>query len=83
MVANDVCFVEYLYLSDLINIILKKKLCGRLGYSQTLFKNKLGALNDLRNAVAHPACSIITDKHPVDKLWERIDRVEEALFVLR
>lgn len=78
----DVRFVEYLYLSDLINIIIKKKLYEPLGYSRTRFKKNLGSLNDLRNAVAHPARSIITDKHPVNKLWERIDWVEEALFIL-
>jgi hypothetical protein len=78
----DACFVEYLYLSDLINIIIKQKLYERLRYSRTRFEKSLGSLNDLRHAVAHPARSIITDKHPVEKLWERIDRVEEALFLL-
>jgi hypothetical protein len=80
----DAPLVEYLYLSDLINIISKKKLYERLGYSsRSCFDKNLGSLNDLRHAVAHPARSIITEEHPVEKLWERIDRVEEALFVLR
>lgn len=78
----DTRFVEYLYLSNLINIIIERKLYERLGYSRTRFEKRLGSLNDLRHAVAHPARSIITDKHPVEKLWERIDRVEEALFIL-
>lgn len=78
----DVGFVEYLYLSDLINIIIKQKLYERLGYSRTRFKKSLGSLNDFRHTVAHPARSIITDKHPVDKLWKRIDLIEEALFIL-
>jgi len=79
MKGDDVPFVEYLYLSDLINIIAKKKLYEPPGYAGFA---KLGSLNELRHAVAHPARSIITDKHPVKKLWERIDRVEEALFIL-
>jgi hypothetical protein len=79
----DAPLVEYLYLSDLINIIGKEKLYERLGYSsRRCFDRRLGSLNDLRNAVAHPARSIITEEHPVEKLWERIDRVEEALFLL-
>lgn len=80
--GSDASFVEYLYLSDLINIIIKQKLYDQLGYSRTRFENRLGSLNELRHAVAHPARSIVTDKHPVEKLWERIDRVEEALFIL-
>jgi len=82
MIGSDARFVEYLYLSDLINIIIKQKLYERLGYSRSRFKDSLGSLNDLRHAVAHPARSIITNTHPVEKLWERIDRVEEALFIL-
>ena len=68
MTGVDTRFVEYLYLSDLINIIFKQKLYERLRYSRTSFENRLGSLNDLRHAVAHPACSLITDKHPVEKL---------------
>ncbi len=80
--GSDAHFVEYLYLSDLINIILEQNLYERLGYSKTSFGDKLGSLNDLRHAVAHPARSIITDKNPVERLWKRIDRIEEALFLL-
>jgi hypothetical protein len=79
----DTPFIEYLYLSDLIEIIGKKKLYEQLGYSsRRCFDKNLGSLNDLRNAVAHPARSIITDEKSVKNLWERIDRVEEALFLL-
>jgi hypothetical protein len=83
MAGNDAHFVEYLYLSDMINIIAKQKLYEQLGYqSRTCFAKNLGSLNDLRHAVAHPSRSIVTDKHSVEKLWDRIDRVEEALFLL-
>ncbi len=82
IIGADVRFVEYLYLSDLITIITKQGLCERLGYSRTSFKKKLGSLDNLRDSVAHPVRSIITDKHPVKELWERIDRAEEALFIL-
>jgi hypothetical protein len=48
--GNDVPFLEYLYLSDLINIITKKKLCELPGYAGFA---KLGSLVSLRDAVAH------------------------------
>lgn len=79
----DVPLVQYLYLADLINITIEQKLYDRLGYSRTQFEKRLGSLNTLRHAVAHPARAIITDEHSVNQLWERIDRVEEALFILR
>jgi hypothetical protein len=78
----EVPFVEYLYFSDLANIVIKKGLHEKLGYSRTLFEKNFGSLTDFRNVVAHPARSIITDEHSVKKLWERIDRIEEALFTL-
>ena len=36
----------------------------------------------LRIAISHPTRSIITAKHSVEKLWERVDRIEEVLFLL-
>lgn len=79
----EVPFVEYLYLSDLINIVLEKDLHSAIGYSRKQFKNDFGALNDLRHSVAHPTRSIIVDEGSVSRLWRRIDRIEEALFKLR
>ena len=78
----DVLLVEYLYLSELINVTIEQRLYERLGYSRTRFERHFGSLNSLRHVVAHPARSIITDEHSAKKLWERIDRLEEALFIL-
>jgi hypothetical protein len=75
--------VEYLYLSDLINVIASKKLFPHLGYkSRGRFEDRFNVLSDFRDAVAHPSRSLITDQGSCKKLWERIDGVEEALFVL-
>lgn len=80
----DVPFTEYLFLSDLFNVISKKKLFGSLGYpSRKQFEEAFGPLNELRNSVAHPNRSLIMDQECVKKLWQRIDQVEEILFLLR
>ncbi len=76
-------FVDYLYLSDLINAIMKKGIYDKLGYPKSQFKESLGSLNELRDTIAHPNRSIITRANTVDRLWRRIDRVEDALFRLR
>jgi len=76
-------FVDYLYLSDLINIVLKRELHSKLGYEKKEFQSNLGSLNDLRDTVAHPNRSLITSVNTVEQLWRRIDRAEDALFRLR
>jgi len=79
----EVDFVEYLYLADLMRIAVAKGLHKVLGYSKTQFEKNFGSINDLRHRVAHPARSLVTGDHRVERLWKRIDRIEEALFALR
>lgn len=64
----DVSFTEYLYLSNFIRIIRKRGLHKDLGYSGNQY-DKLGSLIELRNQVAHPNRSIITQPDSVGKLW--------------
>jgi hypothetical protein len=45
--GDDVRLVNYLYLSDLINIIIEKKLYEPLGYDSRTRFERLGSLNDL------------------------------------
>jgi hypothetical protein len=79
----DVPFVEYLYLSDLINLIAKKQLFKELGYeSRKQFEKAVGPLNELRKNVCHPVRSLISGEN-CNKLWDHIDQLEEILFVLR
>lgn len=77
---NDI--TEFLYLSDFLNLALKWDLHKQLVYSRNKWDD-LGGLNELRNLVAHPTNALVSKKHPVDKLWSRIQRLEDALFRLR
>jgi hypothetical protein len=77
-------FIEYLYLSQFIKIIVKKDLHSALGYSRkSEFNSELGSLNDLRNQVAHPNRSIIIDANSVERLWKQITMIEKVLSHLR
>lgn len=80
----DVPFVEYLFLSDLINVIAKKRLYSALEcQSRNQFEKKFGVLVKLRDAIAHPARSIIIDTDSCKKLWQCIDQIEGVLFALK
>ncbi len=79
----DLPLVNYLYLSDIANVILSKKLFKHIGYSHTNFKDSIFPLCNFRHAVAHPARSIITGPDGVEKLWHRIENIEDALIRLR
>ena len=76
--------MEYLYLSDLINIISKNNLYGVLGYpSRKKYGSSLGSINTLRNEVAHPTRTLISNITSIEKLWNKIEDIERILFRLR
>jgi len=77
-VGVDAPFVEYLTLPTLINVGIAQGLHEVFGYSRTRFE-KLGRLRSLRNAVAHPARSLITNPSSCVKLWEKLQLIEEVL----
>ena len=80
----DVRLVEYLYLKDLYGALAHFELHKPLGYSsKNKFKDKLNSINDLRNAVSHPARSLVISEKQVGKLWERLDLIEELIFKLK
>jgi hypothetical protein len=80
----DVPFVEYLYLSDLFDVIRKRGLFDQLGYqSGAECDDVFRPLVPLRNTVAHATRSLITDPESCKTLWQRIDQVEGVLFHLR
>lgn len=74
----DALFVEYLTLPTMINIGITLGLHKEVGYSRNSFK-KLGRLRSLRNVVAHPVRSLITNPSSCMKLWEKLQLVEEFL----
>jgi hypothetical protein len=75
--------VEYLYFSDIVRVALRKGLYTRLNYTKQEFERSLGSLADLRDAVAHPARSLIREPDAVSRLWRRIQRIEDGLERLR
>lgn len=70
-------FLEYLTLSTLINIVSSQGLYKTLGYTRTRFK-KLGTLVKLRNDVAHPARSLVTNSSSCLELWGKLQLLEES-----
>ena len=59
-------------------------LYAQLSYhTKEAFQEAMNPLNDLRNSIAHPARSLITNNQSLEKLWGSIDRIEELLFALR
>lgn len=80
----DAPFIQYLYLSDLVNIVAKRRLFTLLGYgSRAKFEDQLGGVIGLRNAVAHPVRSIVTQPDACTKLWQTVESLEECLFAIR
>ncbi|MGH8071941.1 MAG: hypothetical protein ACRERE_43265 [Candidatus Entotheonellia bacterium] len=78
----DAPFIEYLTLPTLINVITSQGLHEGLRYSGTRFK-KLGSLRKLRNDVAHPARSLVTNPSSCVKLWAKLQLLEEVLVRFR
>jgi hypothetical protein len=80
----DVPVVEYLHLSDIVNVIRKKRLFKKLGYeSAKKYDVALGPLVKLRDKLAHPARSLLQDSQSGHKLWDQLDRIEKILAHLR
>ncbi len=80
----EIPVVEYLYLSDLINLIETKKFYRDIGLQDDEESKKiLKDLNKTRNTAAHPIKSIILDLDSCCELWKQIELVENILFYLR
>lgn len=71
--------VEYLYLSDLINICRKKTMYKKLKYSSATKFKELNTLNGLRRQVMHPVSAIIDRKNTLRKLSKRVGILKDAL----
>lgn len=76
--------VEYLYLSDLVKIVRTKRLYTRLGFpSGGTFEDAFGRLVKLRDSVAHPVTSLITEAGSVKRLWSALNQILTVLPGLR
>ncbi|WP_013321263.1 CBS domain-containing protein [Gloeothece verrucosa] len=74
---------EYMYLSDFLKIAKTYELYKYLNYDSKKQFEKLNSLNDLRNRIMHPERALISPEHPLEKLWERLDKLQEVLFQIR
>jgi hypothetical protein len=77
----DAEFVEYIYLSDLLQI-MNEGCWKQLKISEESW-NELQEIKVWRNRVAHPTQSLIREPTDVKRLWKTLDRIEEVLFQLR
>jgi hypothetical protein len=75
--------LQYLCLSSLLDIVRCQSLFEELGYPSKKQFEKLNTLNELRNQIMHPVRSLVHDKDSLGKLWERIEKLQDALFRLR
>ncbi|MGH9424114.1 MAG: hypothetical protein ACRD3J_29340 [Thermoanaerobaculia bacterium] len=80
----DAPLAEYLYLSDFVNIVARRKFFRLLGYeSRDQFLKVFAPIIDLRNAAAHPVRSLVTNEEACADLWSTLQKVDEVLFALR
>lgn len=72
---------EHLFLIDFFLVIEHFNLNTKLSYSKnewTAFKS----INELRNLVAHPTRSLLDKNNDIERLWNRIRKIEELVFRL-
>lgn len=79
----DVQFLEYIYLSDMIDAIVHFGLCELLGFTKDDFAARLGEVCKLRNRVAHSTKSLVSPSSPPLRLWHDLDTIEEVLFQIK
>lgn len=73
--------IEHLYLSDFFNVIKHFDLVTKLGYLNSDWSDLTG-INELRHLVAHPTRSLLDNDNDVNRLWTRIEKVEDLTFRL-
>jgi hypothetical protein len=74
---------EYLFFTDVLNLIAKYKLFLKLNEtSRKSFEEKYNPLNTLRNGIMHPAKSLINNDNNAGKLLKLIQTCESLLFTL-
>jgi hypothetical protein len=75
---------EYLYVSEMINLIRKGGFHGALDYaSKRQFAKDFNRLVKLRNKVTHPVRTLVNSPGRAKKLHRDVEVVERALFHLR
>lgn len=72
---------EHFFFIDFFKIILKYRLFEKLGFSKDDWKD-YSSINEIRSRVAHPTKNLLDKKNYVDKLAERLDKIDDILFRL-
>ena len=81
---NEISALQYLDLSDLVEIVGKKDLYSCIGFSAKKHWDKAaGGLVELRNSVMHPVRYLVSDTESVRKLLAREQRLRDLLQALR
>ncbi len=73
--------IEHLYLSDFFNVIKHFDLVTKLGYLNNDW-SELAGINELRHLVAHPTRSLLDKGNDINRLWTRIEKIEDLNFRL-
>lgn len=72
---------ESLFFVDLFKIMTEKKLFKILGFSRLEWE-KFGSINIIRNKIAHPTRSLLDKENSINKLSERLRKIDKLLFSL-
>lgn len=72
---------EHFYLIDYFKIIQEKCLYKKLDFSKSEWK-AMSSINELRKRIAHPSRSLIDPDNKVEKLQERLNKLEDLAFRL-
>ncbi len=73
--------LEHLYFQAFLDISYQFNLHSNLKYESNKWK-EFNEIKVIRNLVAHPAKSLIDNKNNINKLWRRIQLMEELIFRL-
>jgi len=73
---------EYFFLVDFFNIITDFALYEKFKLTKNKWAN-FSSINELRNRIAHPTRSLIDNENTIEKLKERLRKMNNLLFKLR
>ena len=81
---NEISPLQYLNLSDLVDIVRKLEVYTAVGCSsKSQWDKAAGGLVHLRNCVMHPVRYLVSDTESVGQLLAREQRLQELLHALR
>jgi hypothetical protein len=79
----DADIVEYLYFTDLINIIKKNGIYKSIGIESASKFEEFNSLNEIRKSIMHPVKSLISNTTDLEKLKKQIKSIELLIFKIK